>query len=233
MKQFFDKIKETLCHKESMKTTVFSWLYWLAALLYFELLMHVAAFGMPKLQIFYVIGFSAVFAAALCLVTLLFPGKARFPVAVVLNVVLALLYGSQLVYYFVFGTLYSVSQVQQGGAAVTSFWRETLMTMLNNFYWLLLLFVPLIGGILLKKFTKLFRGPAKAVWCVALVLAAVLLQVGTTQALKIGGTDYFSDHYFYYNDSTTTDQATDRFGLLTAFRLNLFADKVTTTPGEK
>lgn len=233
MKKTIEKLKEALGHRESMKTTLFTWLYWLAALLYFELLVHIAAYGMPGLQLGYVIGFSGVFAAALCLVTVLLPGKVRFPVTVALNVVLVLLYGSQLVYYFVFGTLYSVAHVQQGGAAVTSFWRETLMTMLENIPWLLALFVPMISAIVLKKFGKTPKAPAKAVWCVTLVLAAMLLQVVTTQALKLGGTGYFTDYYFYYNDSTTTDQATQHFGLLTAFRLDLMGGEAPTLQGEK
>ena len=36
------------------------------------------------------------------------------------------------------------------------------------------------------------------------------------------GTGFFTDYYFYYNEHTTTDQAAERFGLLTAFRLNVF-----------
>ena len=232
MKKILEKLKEALCHRESLKATGFTWLYWLATLLYFELLVHIAAYGMPGLQMGYVIGFSAVFAAALCLVMVLLPGKARFVGTVILNVVLILLYGSQLVYYFVFGTLYSVAQVQQGGAAVTSFWRETLLTMLNNLPWLLVLFVPLIGGILLKKFSKPLYAPTRALWCAALVALAVLLQITTTQAVKIGGTGYFTDYYFYYNDTTTTDQAAQRFGLLTAFRLDLLGGESPTIQGE-
>ena len=36
----------------------------------------------------------------------------------------AVLYGSQMVYNFVFGTMYSVALMEQGGQAMTSFWRE-------------------------------------------------------------------------------------------------------------
>lgn len=221
MKRFFGKIKQLLGCRESLKATVFTWLYWWATLLYFELLVHVAAYGVPGAQIGFVIGFSGVFAAALCLVTQLLPGKVRFPGVVVLNVALILLYGSQLVYYFVFGTLYSVAQVQQGGDAVTSFWRETLMTMWQHCPWLLAMFLPLAAGILMKKLGKVFRTSTNGIWCAALALLAVLLQVGTTYALEIGGTGYFTDYYFYYNNSTTTDQATSRFGLLTALRLDI------------
>ena len=231
-KTFLQGIK-ALGDRKSLKTTAFSWLYWLAAFLYFELLVHIAVYGMPGLVFGYVLGFSAVFAAALCLLTLLVPQKARFTTTIILHGILILLYGSQLVYYFVFGTLYSVAHVQQGGAAVTSFWRETLLTMLKNLHWMLMLFVPLAGSILLKKFVKKETAPTRAIWCVALVLVAVLLQFVTTQAVKIGGTGYFTNYYFYYNDSATTDQATERFGLLTALRLDLMGGEAPTIQNQE
>jgi hypothetical protein len=233
MEKPFRQERKTLSYRRSLKTTAFSWLYWLAAFIYFELLVHIVAYGMPGLEFGYVLGFSAVFAAAFTLISLAVPRSRRLLATILLNVVLILLYGSQLVYYFVFGTLYSVSQVQQGGDAVTSFWRETLLTMLQNLHWLLTLFVPLVGGILLKKFSKKEPAPTRAVWCAALVLVAVLLQVGTTQAVKIGGTGYFTNYYFYYNDSTTTDQATERFGLLTALRLDMTGGETPTAQGQE
>ena len=231
MERSFRQQRKLLSYLRSLRTLGYSCLYWLATFIYFELLVHIAAYGMPGLEFGYVLGFSAVFAAAFCLVTLALPRKARLTATIALNVVLILLYGSQLVYYFVFGTLYSVSQVQQGGDAITSFWRETLLTIVKNLPWVLLLFVPMAGGILLKKFVKRRPARTRAVWCVALALVAVLLQVVTTQAVKIGGTGYFTNYYFYYNDTTTTDQATERFGLLTALRLNLTGGKPTQSQG--
>ena len=123
MEKSFRQQRKSLSYLRSLKTTVFSWLYWLAAFIYFELLVHIVAYGMPGLEFGYVLGFSAVFAAAFTLISLAVPRSRRLLATILLNVVLILLYGSQLVYYFVFGTLYSVSQVQQGGDAVTSFWR--------------------------------------------------------------------------------------------------------------
>ena len=80
MKELFEKIKKALHHKASLKTTGFTWLYWLAAILYFELLLHIAAYGMPGLQFGYVLGFGAVFVfgscASVCTVSFVFCGLA-------------------------------------------------------------------------------------------------------------------------------------------------------------
>lgn len=195
--------------------------YFFFAIVYLELIMHLVAFGAPSLQFAYVAGFSLVFACALALVTSFLPQKGHFAVTIVITVVLIILFGSQIVYYYVFGTLYSVAQMQMGGAAVTSFWRETLSTMWDHLPWLLVLFIPLFVLILLRKFSKKSFAPANSLWRILFVVIAVAAQLVCVLSLPAGGTGYFTNYYFYYSNSTTPDQAAARFGLLTAFRLDL------------
>ena len=187
-----------------------------------EIVLHLAAFGIPKLSFGLALGFDLVFACALALVASCLPRKAHFIFHLLVTLLLTLLYGSQMVYYFAFGSLYSVSQMQMGGAAITSFWRETLLTMANNFPWLLALLIPLAALILLRKFWKKHAGPSKMLWRCLLILLAVAIQFGCMFWLDQGGTGYFSNHYFYHSSTTTPSQAANRFGLLTAFRLDLF-----------
>jgi len=61
MEKSFRQQRKTLSYLRSLRTTAFSWLYWLATFVYFELLVHIAAYGMPGLEFGYVLGFSAVF----------------------------------------------------------------------------------------------------------------------------------------------------------------------------
>lgn len=95
------------------------------------------------------------------------------------------------------------------------------MTLGENFLWIVVLFVPVVLMILIRRFRRDMFAPSNAVWRTALVLVAAILQIVTAMCVGIGGTGYFSNHYFYHSNLTTTDQATDRFGLLTAFRLNI------------
>ena len=222
----FSKIKAYILtkfqDKAALKNLLFGFLYWFVLLLYLELLLHFSAYGLPDLRIFYLLGFTAIYAGILAFLTSLVPKKGHFAVTVIVSIVVVILYGSQMIYRFVFGTLYSVSQVQQGGAAITSFWRELLITMWNNIAWVLALFIPFAALPFVRKWKRDRFAPANLLWRMGILLAVVLLQVALFFCLPIGGTEYFSDHYFYYNDMTTADQATERFGLLTAFRLNLF-----------
>lgn len=187
-----------------------------------ELTLHLAAFGAPDISFCLALGFDLVFACALALIASFLPRRAHFIFNLAVTVLATVLYGSQMVYYFAFGSLYSVSQMQMGGAAITSFWRETLLTMVNNLPWLLALLIPLALLILLRKPMKWATGPSSIPWRVAMLLLALALQFGCIRCLELGGTDYFSNYHFYHSPTTTPSQATSRFGLLTAFRLDLF-----------
>lgn len=206
--------------KQKIRGTLVSTAYWLLLLLCLELLLHVLAYGAPGWDFLTVVGFTA---CAACLVTLVLsflPRKIRMPVELAVTVLVILLYGSQLVYYFIFGTLYSVALMGQGGQAITSFWKETLLAMKNNLPWVL---AVLATGVLFWLYRKLLRN-ASIGWIGrgVLLALAIVAQMLSINAVEAGGTGYFSDYYFYHGDSTTTDQAAERFGLLTAFRLDIF-----------
>ncbi len=221
--RIFTSIKTRLQDKGALKTLLTAAAYWLFLLVYYELLLHIVVFGAPDGRFAFVFGFSLVVACALAVILSFLPKKIQFIGMIVVTSLLLLVYGSQLVYNFVFGTLYSVSVMQHGGAAITSFWKETLLTMWENIHILLLLFIPFIVLTLLWKFRLKKDGRTNGVWRVALILLAVVAQIVSAQCLKIGGKDYFSNYYFYHSNNTTTEQAAERFGLLTAFRLDYMA----------
>ncbi len=207
-------------------------LYWLFTIVYLELLLSFCAFGGIDLRFGYALAFGGVFACALALALGFLPRKPQLVLTVILTAVLIIFYGSQLVYYKIFGTLYSASLVQQGGAALNSFWKETLVVMSKNIPWILALFVPAVAIPVLAKYVKSSFQPGSAPWRIVLAVLAVVLQLGASLCLRIGEKGFFSDYYFYYSDTTTTDQAADRFGLLTAFRLDLTGGSAMAPSGE-
>ena len=196
---------------------------WTAAVLFYEVLLHLVVFGKFTASFLYAVGFSLSFGAFLALILSFFPRKVNFYVTVGILSLMLLFYGSQMVYNFVFGSLYSVSLVQEGGAAITSFWRETLMTMWEHLLQLLVLFVPVVLLVVFRKFFFKWLAPVRAFWKITLGSVAVFVFFVTLLCLPIGGTGFFSTHYFYHSNETTTDQAAERFGLLTAMRLEFTA----------
>lgn len=207
--------------QQALVSLLVSVAYWLLLLLYLEVLLHLSTFGILKSYFLLVSGFTAVFAFGLALLTSLFPRTVNYLISLVLTIFVILIYGSQMIYYFVFGSLYSISQVGQGGDAITTFWRELLVTMGDNIPWILLLFVPIAAIILLHRFYRKSFSRATGLWLFCLAVLAVAVQLVTLWGIRLGGTDYFSNHYFYTSNTTTTDQAADRFGLLTALRLDI------------
>lgn len=205
----------------ALKNTLTAFAYWLFAVIFFEALLHAAVFGEFAPRFALVVGFSAPIAAFLSLLTGFLPKKLSFPLSILLTLVMILLYGSQIVYNAVFGSLYSLAMLSLGGDALGAFWKETFLTMTEHLLPLLMLFVPLIVLILLKKFAPFAFDRSNKYCRIALAMAAVLVQAATVACLLIGGTGYFTNHYFYNSIDTTTDQATDRFGLMTAMRLEL------------
>lgn len=190
--------------------------YWAFALLYWECLLSGAVFHSFGVRI-YALGFT-LSAALLVTLVLSFLRKGRFGVEILLTAVLTLLYGSQIVYHFIFGTLYSVAMVSQSGEAMTNFWRELLAAMGDHFPWLVALLVPLALRIFLRKGLK---GELRAKGRIVLLALAVALFALTRAGIRQTGTEMFSDEDYYHSGEIATNQNVQRFGLLTTIRLEL------------
>ena len=190
--------------------------YWAFALMYWECLLSGAVFHSFGVRI-YALGFT-LSAALLVTLVLSFLRKGRFGAEVFLTAVLTLLYGSQIVYHFIFGTLYSVAMVSQGGEAMTNFWRELLAAMGDHFPWLIALLVPLALRIFLRKGLK---GELRAKGRIVLLALAVALFALTRAGIWQTGTEMFSDEDYYRSGEIATNQNVQRFGLLTTIRLEL------------
>lgn len=190
--------------------------YWAFALLYWECLLSGSVFHSFGVRI-YALGFT-LSAALLVTLVLSFLRKGRFGAEVFLTAVLTLLYGSQIVYHFIFGTLYSVAMVSQGGEAMTNFWRELLAAMGDHFPWLIALLVPLALRIFLRKGLK---GELRAKGRIVLLVLAVALFALTRAGIRQTGTEMFSDEDYYRSREIATNQNVQRFGLLTTIRLEL------------
>ena len=190
--------------------------YWAFALMYWECLLSGAVFHSFGVRI-YALGFT-LSAALLVTLVLSFLRKGRFGAEVFLTAVLTLLYGSQIVYHFIFGTLYSAAMVSQSGEAMTNFWRELLAAMGDHFPWLIALLVPLALRIFLRKGLK---GELRAKGRIVLLALAVALFALTRADIRQTGTEMFSDEDYYRSREIATNQTTQRFGLLTTIRLEL------------
>lgn len=194
-------------------------LYWVFALLFWEILVHAGIYGSFHSTFRFALGFTAAIALVVAMLVRCLPRKAVFPANLVLTIVMLLLYGSQLMYNFIFGTPYSVYQVGMGADALTTFWRETLNAAVDNYLWLLGLLVPPVLLVALRKSAGQQR--PDLLRQLMLLLFAALLACGTYWDVCRGGTGMYSNYYFFTSTRSTTTQTMERFGIPMTFWLEL------------
>ena len=234
----FHKIREILGKipfqgSEKIRGPIFHGLLWVLILVYLESVLHGVVFHSLTARYFYILGFSIPVALGLSLLLGLLPKRVNMGVSIALVSVLCVVFGSQLVYFFVFGNLYDPSMVSLGGDAIATFWKEMLLTMSENLAPLILCLLPIPVVCLVCRFLPdVFQGidwHSKAPWRkrtdwisrAALAAVTVAVQVAMVLSLSIGGTGFYSAYSFYHSNDVTMKQATDTFGLLTALRLEL------------
>ena len=100
-----EKLRAAVSDHISLVSLAKRFLFWLAVIAYFEGLLHIVIFANVSVKVLYILGFSLSVAGLLTLATSFLPRKADLVVTAVLTVLLTILYGSQLVYKFIFGTL--------------------------------------------------------------------------------------------------------------------------------
>ncbi|MBQ6570156.1 MAG: sulfatase-like hydrolase/transferase [Clostridia bacterium] len=124
-------------------------------------------------------------------------------------------YLSQMIYFRIFDSLFSVSMIGMGGDAVANFGWALLSTIKQSIVWIVLFLLPLLAVsayVLIRKprhlgVTPIMHGAA------ALVMAGLWLLCGL--ALKLGGTGEHTAYEAFTNNYIDTDTAAARIGVFT------------------
>lgn len=162
--------------------------------------------------------FSIPFAIIFYTICTFFEFKTSHIVASVLMGICAVIFTSQMVYYKVFKTFYSLYSAGNGGQ-ILQFWREILEILLVNILCMLLFFLPLILVIAFGKRVFTFEkiNMEKRAYLISCI---VLIHVICLASVDITGNDEYSPYDLYYNTSYPI-LSTERLGLLTTMRLDL------------
>lgn len=140
------------------------------------------------------------------------------------NAILAILFCSQLIYYKIFLTFYSLFSAQKGGQ-VLEFIPEIVAYSQENIFWLLLLLLPLVLSIVFYKrikikfinnYTKTTIWKQKAY----IILMSILIFFGTIISIQNGDRGENSPYEMYYVFNHPIYSVMD-LGLLTTFRLDV------------
>jgi len=203
------------------KTKNFTIFYWIFLIFLFELSLHFIAYGNITLNSLYIFPFSIVFSLILDFLTGLFDKRINTIFAIIFVFGLTILYGSQLVFYKVFGGFYPASALTLGGNVLLYFYDQILITMKNNWYFILLFLVPIVIFFILLKKSRRFLEKHCFQYTLAILVAATFIFSMTIDSLDKNGTGFFTIYDYYYGVDTQTELSVNCFGNATTFRLEL------------
>lgn len=132
---------------------------------------------------------------------------------------LTVLFASQLIYYDIFKTFYTVFSAMNGGQVV-EFMADILAKTRENVLWILVLSVPLI--VFLALMARVTRGRSHATWTHRALTAGLLVAVSALAlvSINLGDKEQAGAHDMYYNNMEPV-ASVNRLGLITSMRLDL------------
>ncbi|MEH7225477.1 sulfatase-like hydrolase/transferase [Bacillus sp. JJ1566] len=165
---------------------------------------------------------SLTFLLAFCLVLFLvcsfFNGTFNFLLALLFLGMTSLIYASQIIYYTFFKTYYIIYSLGDAGQ-IMEFRRDIFNVLFDNIVFLILFFLPVIGLVIFKKKRITF---VKIGWLNRLIVfcCIILFQFTGIATIYAGGKEAHSAYDLYYN-SNLPILSVERFGILTAMRIDL------------
>lgn len=202
----------------------FMFLYIFFTLAFLEILIHLCVYGNTSAMRIYPIVFSLPAAMLFTALLSLLHGRARKIVCIIIVFMLCFVFCAQFIYFRIFGSFFSMSQLKMGGDAVTSFWKETVSCIKANVITLVLFLVPVIlGPFLLKKTVSPKKTmKQKLLMLLVLLIVFVLLHFAGLGVLRSGGTGSYSAYETYHSPDTSTDKSVKSLGVVTTARLEAY-----------
>ncbi len=194
-------------------------LYFALSLIYLELVFRFATVGgyIFAGDFFIAAFFASMLAVVFFLLCTAFSPRVNRVLAVAVLVLMSTLFASQLVYYQIFTTFYTVYSAANA-SQVFQFWREALLGIVSRPVILLLLFLPVIAAIVLRR--RLNFAPTTWAWRGILVAAVLMFYGGGVAAVHAGDKGPASAYALYYQRPVPR-QSVERLGLITTMRLDV------------
>lgn len=125
-------------------------------------------------------------------------------------------YVTQLIYFRIFGSLFSISMIGMGTAAIKNFGWALWTTIKESVLWILLCLAPIIISVLISVFYKKakFKGFRHWIHGVSFVQVIALWMVGAL-LLGVFGTGDGTAYEAYHSSLIDTDTASNRLGVFT------------------
>ena len=140
----------------------------------------------------------------------------RILVAITL-LLLGVVFASQLVYYNIFQTFYTIYSVKNS-SQVIGFWRDILTFILSNLHWIIILLLPAIMLLFMKSLSFEFK--TKKTVRVYLAALALVTHLTGIMTIHVGGKGANSPFDLYYNNYNPI-LSMNHLGLVTTMRIDM------------
>ncbi len=139
--------------------------------------------------------------------------------SILLTIVLALVLGSQMIYFKIFSTYYSLDSLGMAGEAMTDFSTVMFATIWENILFILILCLPVVVILLFNKRMTYYPmkklPPIITYFCISIVALSFIFG---TVSVSFDRSELGAMHYYRYPDAIDTAK---HVGILTSTRLNL------------
>lgn len=173
----------------------------------------------PGIGILYTILFSVTAGLILYLLISASRGILRKTLTLVILGTAAILYSSQLIYYEVFRTFYTVFSAMEGGGQILQFYREILQTIAGNLHWIGMIFLPFAGMFFLPHDFEGKKRPGPLFLCITAVIAAAVF-IAAIVSINRGSREANSPYDMYYRNAYP-NYSVMQLGLMTTMRLDV------------
>ena len=192
--------------------------YFILSLFYLETILR-ASFGEGFFSSGFLISllFSLPFSFLSYIISTGFNSSVNYVVTIVLLVLWGLIFASQILYYKLFKTFYTLFSAGNAGQ-VLEFWKDILALMANNILWILLAFVPCISIIWLKKLLVFSSISMKT--RVILIFSAIIFHIIGVAFICAGEKTQYSAYDLYFNNDHPV-MSVKKLGLITYMRLDM------------
>lgn len=204
-----------------VKLKNYSMFFYIAASLFLmEVVLRIFTVGgsLFSLGLLVALFFSMALAAIFFIICTSFRPAINRGITIALLILMAILFGSQVVYHGIFTTFYSVYSAGQAGQ-VFQFWREAVAGIAANLIPVLLLLLP---GTLLIIFGRRYFAFPRLRWSLrGILIGLVLISYGSGLAVVHAGGRGQASPYALYYDRSVPVQSVTQLGLLTTMRLDI------------
>ncbi len=227
MKHVFDitlPVPKKLVGESGMTQKMFPWyalfVFFTIAISYFELVYQLFIFRTVDGDYIFSVLF-AFSAATIFFFISVFASEIKSKIIVItITLALTVVYGAQLIYFFIFKTPLSLYSLI-GARDAMQFWNVVISTMLHNSLAISLLFIPIVFLFLFRKKFFLSQRP-KLFWLQVLMIALIGIlsyEVSIFGVRATRGKD-FSQYTVYYNIASP-ELSMKKIGVFTTMRLDL------------